>query len=170
MSDPCERPTKRSICANRQSASDELESRRRKYLRILAGIMAGGLLAPMVGLGLAFIVLLPPMCSFFGLDGEFDGIWVVGIPIFALPCGIIGGLVFSGTWKRRYGYAIASACASLPAFVHFFANAWAKEMTKNPRDVFASTLVISICMVLSAVISLKLVATIFVAIERYRSS
>jgi len=124
----------------------------------------------MVAFGLAFIVLLPPISGFFGLDGEFDGLWLMGLPIFALPCGVIGGLMFGGSWKWPRGYSIALVCASLPAAAHFFTNAWAKEMTKNPRDVFASTLVISVCMVLSAAISLKLVGMLFAAIERYRCS
>ncbi len=170
MSNPYQSPSGKSIQANHQSDPAELGRPRSGWFTLLAGVIGGGLLSAMVALGLAFIVLLPPMSGFFGLGGEFDGLWLMGLPVFALPCGVIGGLAFSGTWKWQRGYTIALVCASLPAATHFFTSAWEKEMSKNPRDVFVSTVVISVCMLLSAAISLKLVGTCFAAIERYRTN
>ncbi len=140
------------------------------WIIIVIGPIAGGLLGATVALGLALIVFLTPMCGLLGLDGEFDGLWVMGLPLFALPGGVIGGAVLSGTRKWRRGYTIALVCASLPAVAYFFINAWDKEASKNPRDVFVSTATISVCMVLSAELSLKLVGKCFAAIERRRNN
>ncbi len=138
-----------------------------KWFTILLGLIGGGLLTPIVAFTLAFAVLLPAVSGFFGLAGEFDGLWLMGIPVFSLPGGIIGGLVFGSTWKWKYGYPSAWLCASLPAFLFFVTNAWDNEMTKKPRDVFISTAVISGCMALSAAISLMIVGKCFAAFERY---
>lgn len=52
--------------------------------------LSGGLLTPIVAFGLAFVVLLPTVSGYVGLDGVFDGLWLMGIPVYALPGGIIG--------------------------------------------------------------------------------
>lgn len=138
-----------------------------KWFTILLGLIGGGLLTPIVAFALAFAVMLPAVSGYFGLGGEFDGLWLMGIPVFSLPGGIIGGLVLGGTWKWKYGYMTAVMSACLPAALHFFMVAWDTEMTKNPRDVFVSALVISGCMALSAAISLKLIQTCFSAFETH---
>ena len=52
--------------------------------------LSGGLLTPIVAFGLAFVVLLPTVSGYVDLDGVFDGLWLMGIPVYALPGGIIG--------------------------------------------------------------------------------
>ena len=148
--------------------SDPTEDVRRlsKWFKILLGLIGGGVLTPIVAFAIAFAVLLPAVSGFLGLGGEFDGLWLMLLPIYALPGGIIGGLVFGGTWKWKYGYPSAWLCASLPATLFFVTNAWDNEMTKNARDVFVSTSVICVCMVLSTAISLKLIGKCFAVFER----
>ncbi len=69
----------------------------------------------MVAVGLAFIELIPPISHFLGLGGEFDGLWLMGLPVYALPGGVISGLVFGSTWKWQRGFMIAMVFACLPA-------------------------------------------------------
>ena len=139
------------------------------WLMILVGIIGGGLLASIVAFGLASIILFSPLAGLCGLGGEFDGLWIMGLPVFTLPCGAIGGAVLGGTRKWPRGTIIALACASLPAAAYFFANAWGEEMTKNARDVFVSTSTLSLCMAISAAISIQVIRTILSAIEKYRT-
>lgn len=63
------------------------------WLMILIGIIGGGLLASIVAFGLASIILFSPLAGLCRLGGEFDGLWIVGLPICSLPCGAIGGAV-----------------------------------------------------------------------------
>ncbi len=160
------RPLEKLDPTNDQSNPTGDVGRLSKWFTILLGLIGGGVLTPIVAFALAFAVLLPAVSGYFGLGGEFDGLWLMGIPVFSLPGGVIGGLVFGGTWKWKYGYTIALMCASLPATLFFVTNAWDNEMTKNARDVFVSTAVICVCMVLSTAISLKLIGKCFAVFER----
>ncbi len=154
---------------DQQSGSTALGRTMSRKLTITVGVIGGGLLSAMLAFGLAIIVLtIPPLPRLLGLAGEFDGLWVFLLPVYALPGGAIGGLVIGGTWKWQNGFRVAMLIVSLPAAAYVFTNAWEPEMSKDPKDVFVSTVVISLCMVLSGAISLKLIATCFAAVERYR--
>lgn len=150
--------------------SDGTRHRPSKWIAILVGTIAGALLAAVAAGGLAVIVLIPQWSRFFGLGGEFDGLLLIGLPVFALPCGALGGLVFGCIWKRQRDWLIAVSCASLPAVAYFLIGAWQNVMYKNARDQFVSTTVCAICLVLASAISLKLLERTFVAIERHKTA
>lgn len=137
-----------------------------KWMTIPIGVIVGGIGSGFFAgvLAILFVVLLGQMIGFTMLDQ----LLVIGLPLLALPGGMLGGLIVGGLRKWRHTYWFAMLVTSLPACGFFFMLAWSHEPDKNSREQFATTAVVSICMVAASAISLKLLARLFAAIEKYR--
>lgn len=171
MTNPYESPAENKASDPQFSSTSRLAIRSlSKWFTIPVGTIAGALLAATAAGGLAFAALETPWSRHLGLGGEFDVFLVIGLPLLALPTGALGGLLFGCIWKRHRSWLIAVSIASLPAVAYFFIGAWADTAWKNPRDQFLSTTVTAICWILALAVSLKLLDSTFVFMERRRSA
>ncbi len=110
-----------------QSDSSQWRKPLSRWFSIPMGVIGGGFFSAIAGFVLGFFVLMPPMSGMFGLAGEFDALWLYGIPIFASPGGAIGGLVLNCMSRRKHAFIIALVCVSIPAAAFFLFNAWGRK-------------------------------------------
>ena len=146
--------------------SSEIRVPLSKWVTIPVGVFIGGIGSGFFAgvLAILFVCMLGSMFGFRMLDQ----LLVIGLPLLVLPGGMLGGLIVGGLRKWHQAYWLAMLVASLPACGFFFMLAWSHEPDKNSREQFATTAVVSICMVVASAISLKLLARLFAAIEKYR--
>ena len=91
--------------------------------------------AIITGETLAVIVLLPPMNGWFSMNGEFDGLILIGMPMWAAGYGFVTAIVFGATFPRKYAAAIAIAVCSV--MVTWFC--WSIATTANgPSDRYSA--------------------------------
>ena len=138
-----------------------------KWMTIPIGVIVGGIGSGFFAGVLAILFVFPPLGLMLGFR-MLDQLLVYGLPLLSLPGGMLGGLIVGGLRKWRQAYRLAMLVTSLPACGFFFMLAWSHEPDKNSREQFATTAVVSICMVVASAISLKLLARLFAAIEKYR--
>jgi O-antigen/teichoic acid export membrane protein len=69
--------------------------------------------AVIVGEALAFFALMPPMNRWLSMNGEFDGLLLIGMPIWAGGFSLIASTVLGGTFPRKYAANSAIVVGSI---------------------------------------------------------
>lgn len=132
-------------------------------LTALVGVFACGAVSVVAGELLSLIALFPPMNHWTNLDGEFDGLILVGMPMLAGGCGALAGLSLGMLYPRRYGRLVSGLIGSLPALWFCWQNYGAED---SPVSVIA----VSSIMVIATVVAVLFTHRMMRSIDRRRST
>lgn len=126
------------------------------------GVFFGAFLAAVIGLGLSFFVLVPPMSHWFDLNGEFDGLLVFLMPPVAAACGAISGLFFAlaraKAGRRWMSVAVAGLLSAGVTVIALIGNSHR-----------LGTFVMGCVLFVSGVVSILLVSVLFVHLSHRRA-
>ncbi|WP_182865596.1 hypothetical protein [Stieleria mannarensis] len=110
----------------------------------LANVIGIGI-AVIVGETLTFFVLLPPMNRWFSMNGEFDGLILIGMPMWASGFSLITATIFGILYPRRFSSGIAIA-VGLGLIAAFF---WNIAKTANRPSEWYSALTVSVILLIA---------------------
>ncbi len=121
--------------------------------------------ALIVGEALALIALMPPMNRWLGMNGEFDGLLLIGMPIWAGGFSLIASTVLGGTFPRRYAANSAIVVGFILTAAYF---GIAVVHANRPSDWYSA---ITISVILQAAMTVGVIAAHkgLKRINRYRT-
>ncbi|WP_442511879.1 hypothetical protein SH528x_003625 [Novipirellula sp. SH528] len=93
----------------------------------LVGLFVGTIAAVVVGEILSLIALFPPLSHWLNLDGEFSGLILIGMPMFAGGCGALAGLVLGLMYRRACCHLVSVVVGSLPAVMYSVGSYTSRE-------------------------------------------
>ncbi|KAA5539207.1 hypothetical protein FYK55_25130 [Roseiconus nitratireducens] len=126
------------------SELDPAEKRLGRFGTVLSALLINGGTAVLVGEVLAIAVLIPPLNRWFGMTGEFDGLIVIGMPIWAGGFSLLTGLVLGFTFPRRFAAAGAILLGWLTVAMFLFTSI---RTTNRPSEWYASLTVSGILVI-----------------------
>jgi NAD/NADP transhydrogenase beta subunit len=121
-----------------------------RLLASLVGFFVCSCGAVVVGEVLSFIALIPPINKLTHLDGEFDGLILIGMPMLAGGCGALAGITLGVFHRNRFARLFASIVGSLPA-MFFYSQTYNSHLTDPWQNSPIPMIVVNLIMILATV-------------------
>lgn len=166
MTNPYEAPLASAAEANSKESSPGSRSELSKTLTIPLGFALGGITSGIVQVPLMIACFMTPVAHWVCLDGEFDGLLLLALPILSLPAGALAGTFLGVFWGTRYQAAIVLLATIPPAGFLFVMTAFERTASKRQPDQFISSCAIAGFMWLATAAAVLPVALTFRQIER----